>query len=231
MPEYQKLSIKEWALEDRPREKLKFKGLPTLSDAELLAIIIGSGTPNESAVDLSKRIMSEVHNNLSELGKLELHDYNKFKGIGDAKAIRIIAALELGRRRRASALSEKQKITSSRDVAEIFQSQLGDLAYEEFWVLFLDRANKIIQQQKISQGGISGTITDVRIILKKGVEILASSLILIHNHPSGNCTPSDADCKITNKIKEAGQILDIPVLDHIIVGSQTYYSFADEGQL
>lgn len=231
MSQYQKLKIKEWALEDRPREKLIAKGTSSLSNAELLAIIIGSGNADESAVALAKRIMAAVHNDLAELSRLDPDSLKRFKGIGDAKAINIIAALELGRRRKNSNSPERNKITCSADAAELFLSSLSDLPYEEFWVIYLDRSNKVIRELKISQGGISGTITDVRLILKKGIDMLASSVILIHNHPSGNCSPSDADNRITSKIKEAGQLLDIPVLDHLIIANQNYYSFADEGQL
>ncbi len=226
-----KLSIKEWSLDDRPREKLLGKGISALSNAELLAIIIGSGTHDESAVELSKNILSSANNNLSELGKRSIVDLQKHKGIGQAKAISIIAALELGRRRKLSESIQREKITSGRDIYKIFQSLLGDLSYEEFWLILLDRSNKIIHRQKISQGGITGTVADVRIILHLALEKLASSIILCHNHPSGQSMPSEADISLTKKIKESANIMDIALLDHIIVTEGGYYSFADEGIL
>ena len=229
MTEYKKLSIKEWSLEDRPREKLLVKGISSLSDAELIAIIIGSGTRDESAVELSRRILSSVQHNLNELGKLTVDDLQKYKGIGEAKAIGIVAALELGRRRKLSEIIDRQKISSSQDVYEIFHPLLADLPHEEFWIVLLNRSNKVIERIKISQGGISGTVTDVRLILRTALEKLASSLILCHNHPSGNQQPSDADIAITQKVKESGKLMDIALLDHIIVTDGSYYSFADEG--
>ncbi len=232
MGEYRRLSIKDWALEDRPREKLVLKGLASLSDAELLAILIGSGSDKASAVDLGKMILTDFHNSLHELGKSNVSSLkNRYHGIGEAKAITIIAALELGRRRKLSDALERPKITSSRDAFEVMQPLIGDLPHEEFWTLYLNRGNKIIQPLKISQGGVSATVTDVRIILKPALETLASSIILAHNHPSGNLEPSENDFQITKKIKEAGRVMDIPVLDHIIVAGNGYYSFADEGQL
>ena len=231
MKEYKKLSIKDWALEDRPREKLISKGINSLSDAELIAILIGSGNRNESAVELSKKILLTAGNNLQELGKQGLNELKKNKGIGEAKAISIIAAMEIGRRRKATDIMSKPKITGSSDVAAIFQSVIGDLPYEEFWVLFLNRGNKIMSKSKISQGGIAGTVIDPRIILKQAIDQLASSIILCHNHPSGNNTPSNEDIKVTKKMAEAGKLFDIPVLDHIIIAGDKYYSFADEGMI
>ncbi len=230
MKTYQHLSIKEWALEDRPREKLIAKGLSALSDAELLAIILGSGSSKESAVDLAKKILKDCDNNLNELGKKSVSDLkSKYHGVGEAKAINVVACLELGRRRKLQERQEKSKITQSKDVCDLFQSILGDLPHEEFWILLLNRSNKVITKYKISQGGIAGTVIDVRLILKSAIDNLASSIILIHNHPSGNVQPSDADISITKKMKEAGKVMDIPVLDHIIVTESGYYSFADEG--
>jgi DNA repair protein RadC len=229
MAEYKNLSIKEWSLEDRPREKLLNKGISTLSDAELIAIIIRMGTRDESAVELSKRILNSVENNLNELGKLSVEDLQKYKGMGEAKAIGIVAALELGRRRKLSEGVNRSKIGSSSDIYDIFHPLLADLPNEEFWIILLNRSNKIIDRQKISQGGISGTVTDIRIILKMALEKLASSLILCHNHPSGNPKPSEADISITKKIKESGKLMDISLLDHIIVTDGNYFSFADEG--
>lgn len=231
MGDYKNLRIKEWALEDRPREKLLNKGIGSLSDAELIAILIGSGSKNETAVELAKKILNNVQNNLNELGKLNVEDLKKLKGIGEAKAITIIAALELGRRRKLSEVKSKKKINGSQDVYEYFQPLLGDLPYEEFWILLLNRSNKVIDQHKISQGGISGTVIDVRMILKNAIEKLACSLILCHNHPSGNLKPSDSDIKITAKLKDSAQIMDIQVLDHLIIADNAYFSFADDGIL
>lgn len=232
METYQHLSIKEWALEDRPREKLIAKGLSSLSDAELLAILIGSGSAKESAVELSKKILRDCENNLNTLGKKTVNELkSNYHGVGDAKAITIVASLELGRRRKLQESEERTKITSSLDVCNIFQPILGDLPHEEFWILLLNRSNKIIGRNKVSQGGIAGTVIDVRLILKSAIDHLASSIILCHNHPSGNRQPSDADTNITKKMSEAGRVMDIPVLDHIIVTDHTYFSYADEGML
>lgn len=230
---YKKLSIKEWAVEDRPREKMLLKGIRSLSEAELIAILIGSGSMDESAVDLSKRVLASANNNLNELGKKTIQDYQEFKGIGPAKAITISAAMELGRRRKESQPLDKAKVVSSGDAASIFKPLLSDLPHEEFWILLLNRNNLVIDKLMVSQGGLSGTVIDVRIILKKAlslaIEKLACSIILCHNHPSGNLVPSEADKEITRKIKEAGKHMDIPVLDHIIIGNESYFSFADEG--
>ncbi|MCG8575446.1 MAG: DNA repair protein RadC [Flavobacteriales bacterium] len=232
MDSYQHLSIKEWALEDRPREKLIYKGLASLSDAELLAILIGSGSAKESAVELSRKILRDCNNNLNLLGKKTVNDLKtSYHGVGDAKAITIVASLELGRRRKLQDSEERQKISTSKDVSDIFQPILGDLPHEEFWVLMLNRSNKVIAKNKVSQGGISGTVIDVRLILKSAIDHLASSIILCHNHPSGNKQPSDADSRITKKMSEAGRIMDIPVLDHIIVTDTSYFSYADEGMI
>ncbi len=232
MAEYNHLRIKEWALEDRPREKLIAKGLSSLSDAELLAILIGSGSTKESAVDLSKKILKDCNNNLNELGKKSVTDLKKrYHGVGDAKAITIVAALELGRRRKDEEAFQRPKISSSNNVFNLMQPILGDIPHEEFWVLLLNRSNRVVTKFKISQGGISGTVIDVRLILKPAIENLASSIILCHNHPSGNRYPSDADEKITKKIKESAEIMDIKVLDHIIVTDKSYFSFQDEGKI
>jgi DNA repair protein RadC len=223
------LKITDWAVEDRPREKLITKGLSSLSDAELLAILISSGTRKKSAVDLGRELLGMVDNNLNSLGKLSVAELRKIQGIGPARAVTISAALELGRRRRLAEVPEVSQIKCSRDVADIFQPLLSDLNHEEFWVLFLNRSNRVIGKMKMSQGGISGTVTDVRIIMKKAVEYLASGIIVCHNHPSGNLNPSESDSKITNKIREAGGLLDIQFLDHIIISGKDYYSFADNG--
>ncbi len=231
MNEYKKLVIKEWAVEDRPREKLSKNGSRSLSDAELIAILIGSGNLDETAVELSRRILASVDNNLNELGRKSIEYLQTYKGIGEAKAITIVAALELGKRRKESEIKNKTKITGSKDVADYFQSMLGDLNHEEFWILLLDRGNKIMDSFRISEGGISGTVIDVRKILKVAIEKQASSIILCHNHPSGTLQASDADLKITRKITDASKIMDISVLDHVIIGNDKYYSFADEGIL
>lgn len=232
METYQHLSIKEWALEDRPREKLISKGLASLSDAELLAILIGSGSAKESAVELSKKILRDCKNNLHTLGKKSVNDLKTgYHGIGEAKAISIVASLELGRRRKLQETETRPKISCSKDVSNIFQPILGDLHHEEFWVLMLNRSNQVIAKNKVSQGGLSGTVIDVRLILKSAIDHLASSIILCHNHPSGNVQPSDADTKVTKKMSEAGRIMDIPVLDHIIVTDGSYFSYADEGMI
>jgi len=223
------IKITDWAVEDRPREKLIRKGISTLSDAELLAILISSGTRKKSAVDLGRELLGSVSNNLNSLGKLSVSDLLKFRGIGPARAVTISAALELGRRRNMAELPDAGQIRCSKDAADIFFPLLADLPHEEFWILFLNRSNRVIDRMKISQGGVSGTVTDVRIIMKKAVEWLASGIIVCHNHPSGNMNPSDADSKITGKIKDAGSIMDIQLLDHIIISGKDYYSFADNG--
>lgn len=225
------LKITEWAVEDRPREKLIHKGMASLSDAELLAILISSGTKDKSAVDLGRELLNLVNNNLNSLGKLSVSDLTKLHGIGPARAVTIAAALELGRRRKLAEIPESFQIKCSKDVFELFQPLLSDLAHEEFWILFLNRSNKVINRMKLSQGGISGTVTDVRIVMKKAIEYLASGIIVCHNHPSGNLSPSEADNRITMKIKEAGNIMDIQLLDHLIVTDKDYYSFADNGLL
>lgn len=221
--------ITNWSEDDKPREKLMLKGKSVLSDAELIAILIGSGSRNESAVDLSKRILASVDHNLNALGKLSIAQLINFKGIGEAKAISIIAAMELGRRRRSEDVIELAKITSSKAVYEVMHPIIGELAHEEFWVLFLNNSNKILFKAQLSKGGMTGTIVDVRMVFKIALEQNATSIILTHNHPSGKLQASDADIQITKKIKNAGQQLDIPVLDHIIITERGYYSFADEG--
>ncbi|WP_259016137.1 RadC family protein [Emticicia fluvialis] len=222
-------NILSWAEEDRPREKLMLKGRAALSDAELIAILIGSGTRELSAVDLSKVILNSVGNNLNELAKLSINDLMKFKGIGDAKAISIAAALELGRRRKESEVQKKAKVTSSYDSYQAVRPYLLDLSHEQFWVLLLNRANEIIRPVQVSVGGVAGTVADPKIIFKCAIEYLASAIILVHNHPSGNLTPSQADKDLTRRVKEAGRLLDVPVLDHLIFGDNGYFSFADEG--
>lgn len=224
-----KLSIKTWAEEDRPREKLLLKGRSALSEAELIAILISSGTRNKSAVDLSREILNTVSNNLNELAKLSVKDLSKFNGIGEAKAVSIAAALELGRRRREMGSVKRKKITSSSDVYELFAPRLEDLNHEEFWILLLNRANLVIGKYEISKGGVSGTVADSKIIFKTAIDNLASSIILCHNHPSGNLKPSKADLQLSEQLKKAGQLMEIPILDHLIVSEKGYLSMADEG--
>jgi DNA repair protein RadC len=221
-------SIKDWSEEDRPREKLLAKGKESLSDSELLAILIGSGNKNESAVALSKRMLSSVDNNLNTLGKLSIAQLKKFKGIGEAKAISIVAGLELGRRRRSELIEAVNKITSSKAVFEIMQPVLGDLHHEEFWTLYLNNSNVIISKQQLSKGGITGTLVDVRLLMKKAIEFGAVGIIICHNHPSGTLKISEADKLITAKIKKAATVLDIKLLDHLIITEKAYVSFADK---
>ncbi|WP_335976956.1 RadC family protein [Gaetbulibacter jejuensis] len=224
-------SIKHWSQDDQPREKLRDKGKATLSDAELVAILIGSGNKEESAVELSKRILANVGNNLNELGKLSLKQLMDFKGIGEAKAITIAAAMELGRRRRGEEALERKKITSSISVFELMQPVIGELPHEEFWIVYLNNSNKVIQKQQLSKGGITGTLVDVRLVMKNALELGATGLILAHNHPSGTLKPSEADKQLTQKLKYAGESLDIKVLDHLIITEKAYFSFADENIL
>jgi len=225
------IKIKQLSEEDRPREKLMLNGKASLSNAELIAILIGSGSKNESAVQLAQRILSSFDNNLNQIGKLTINDLMKFNGIGEAKAISIIAALELGKRRKEEEPSKRQKITSSKDAFEIMHPLLQDLPYEEFWILLLNRSNSVIDKIKISIGGISGTVADIRLISKPAIEKLASGVILSHNHPSGNKKPSQADESLTKKIRQALDLFEIKLLDHIIVTEADYFSFADEGLL
>lgn len=221
--------ITHWSEDDKPREKLMLKGKSALSDAELIAILIGSGSRNESAVELSKRILGSVNNNLNALGKLSIAQLIAFKGIGEAKAISIIAALELGRRRRAEDAVQLVKITSSKAIFELMQPIIGELPHEEFWIVYLNNSNKVISKSQLSKGGITGTLVDVRLVFKNALELGATSLILCHNHPSGTLIPSDADKQITKKLKLAGDSLEIKVLDHLIVTETSYFSFVDEG--
>lgn len=226
-----RMPISQWAEDDRPREKLINKGNSMLSDAELIAILIGSGNRTESAVDLSKKILASVAGNLISLSKLSISDLRKFKGIGEAKAVTIAAALELGKRRRSSEAIQQKKITSSKQAHDILQEYLADAYYEQFCILLLNRANHLIRTIIISDGGVSGTVADPKKIFKMALENNASSIILGHNHPSGQVIPSDADIALTHKLCHGGLLLDMPVLDHIIVGEENYYSFKDEGKL
>jgi len=224
-------SIKHWAEDDRPREKLRLKGKIALSDAELLAILLGSGNRTESAVELAKHILKKAGDNLIELSRLGIPELMEFKGVGEAKAITIIAAMELGKRRNEAEVLVKEKISNSRDAFEIFRSSMGDQPYESFWIILLNKANKVLRKCSISEGGVSGTVVDPKKIFKIALDHHASSIILGHNHPSGNINPSEADQKITKKIRDAGMMLDVAVLDHLIIGDDKYYSFADEGTL
>jgi len=227
------LGIKAWAEEDRPREKLLLKGKQNLSDAELLAILLGSGSRNESAVSLAQRILHSADNSLHELGKRAIPTLiQDFKGVGEAKAITIAAAMELGRRRQLTDIKEKPKIVSSKDAYDVIASILMDLPHEEFWILLLNRANRVLSREQISSGGTTGTVVDVKILFKKVLrQESITSIILSHNHPSGNLFPSNADLELTKKIKQAGKLLDIDVLDHLIITDNGYYSFADEGKI
>jgi DNA repair protein RadC len=226
-----KLSIKDWAEDDRPREKMMKNGINSLSNAELIAILFGTGTRNESAVELARKLLDNADNNLNELAKQDIKQLCKVKGIGEAKAISLLTALELGKRRNVEEVIQRRKISSSKDACEIFGPLLRDLPHEEFWILLLNRSNIIIDKKRISQGGIAGTVTDIRIILKAALDNMSSSIILCHNHPSGNQKPSNEDDLLTNKIKDAGKLLDINILDHIIIANDKYFSFADEGML
>ncbi len=231
MEEIKRLSIKQWAEDDRPREKLLAGGCSSLSDAELVAIMIGSGNRDETAVELARRMLVSFDNSLNRLGKQNVLELMQFRGIGKAKAVVIISALELGRRRKEENVSEKPRVQSSRDAFTILEPLVGDLLHEEFWILLLNRSNRLIECLRTSQGGISGTVTDIRMILKNAILNSASSIVLCHNHPSGNLNPSKADVDITKKMNEAARLMDIKVLDHIILGDRNYFSFADEGIL
>ena len=223
------LNIKSWAAEDRPREKLVLKGKAALSDAELIAILLGTGTASMSAVDVAKNILQAVNNDLNELARLTVKDLTKIKGIGEAKAITIVSALELGRRRKEVTTEDKPKITGSKDVYDLLKSELLDIPHEAFWILLLNRANRVIKKHQISQGGVAGTVADPKIIFKIALEELASGVILAHNHPSGNLNASQADIDLTKKLKESGKLLEIQILDHLIIAGKKYMSFADEG--
>lgn len=231
MSEYSKnRSIKFWAVEDRPREKLLSLGLSSLSDTELVAIIIGSGSRKESAVEVARTILNSINNNIDTLATLSVAQLKRYNGIGTVKAISVVAAFELGRRRRYK-VSSKMKITSSRDVADIMHPLISELNREEVWVLYLNRANRVVRKSRVSQGGISGTVIDIRLIIKEALELCSSSIIICHNHPSGALKPSEADIQITNRLKSAGELMDIKLLDHLIVSMNRHYSFADDNML
>jgi DNA repair protein RadC len=225
----EKKSIKEWSESDRPREKLMQNGIETLSDSELIAILLGSGNTDQSAVELAREILNDCNNNLNVLGKKNYSDLMNYRGVGEAKSISIVAALELGKRRKIQGVIEQKKIGGSQDAFNYFQPKLGDLPHEEFRILLLNRANIIIEEVIISKGGTTGTIMDVKLIMKNAINKLAQGIIIVHNHPSGNKNPSQADIVITTKIKEAAKLFDINLLDHIIIADNEYYSFADSG--
>ena len=225
----ERLKIRELAEDDRPREKLVLKGRAQLSNAELLAILIGSGNRSETAVQLSQRILNSINDNLSELSKMGVDELSQFKGVGEAKALSIIAALELSRRKNEQSSSSLSTISSSHDAFQLAKPFLSDLYHEEFWVILLNRANRFIEIKNISKGGVSGTVADSKLIFKAALTKLSSSIILCHNHPSGNLKPSKADLILTKKLVEGGKNLDIAVLDHLIIGNNSYFSFADQG--
>jgi DNA repair protein RadC len=229
MNTYRSNTMKAWSVEERPREKVLANGVQHLTDAELLAILLGSGTRNMTAVELARHVLQGAGYNLHELGRQAIGDLLKIRGIGPAKAIAVLAALELGRRRSGIQQVEKISVKSSRTVFNLFHPVLGDLDHEEFWLLMLNRANRVVARYKVSQGGLAGTVIDTRIIMKKSLDNLASSIIVCHNHPSGNKQPSEADIKITEKLKNAAEMLEIKLLDHIIIADKSYFSFADEG--
>jgi DNA repair protein RadC len=226
-----KISIKSWAEEDRPREKLSGQGRRALTDAELIAILIGSGSRTESAVELSKRILHHYDNDLNNLGKASIAELSRFKGIGEAKAISIIAALEVGRRRNETETKVLDTITGSKDAYNIMRRTLMDLNHEEFWILLLNRSGKVLAKELVSKGGLTGTVADPKIIFSIALQKNAASMVLMHNHPSGNLKPSQLDIDLTKKIANAGRMLDINVLDHLIITNEGFYSFADEGIL
>lgn len=226
------LSIKNWAEEDRPREKMLLRGKSSLSDAELIAILLRTGMKGSSALDMAKSILHKVKGDLNELGKLSVSDLKKIqKGLGDTKSVTLLAALELGRRRQASDIREKPQIRCSSDIFDYIYPMLADLQHEEFFVLFLNKANYVIGHRQISSGGVDGTVADLKIIMKHALEMLASGIVAIHNHPSGNLNPSEADKRLTKRLKEAALTLDINLLDHLIIGDRNYYSFSDKGLL
>lgn len=228
----EKLNIKDWAEEDRPREKMLLKGVASLSDAELLGILIASGNKNETAVELAQRILHSVGNNLNQLGKLEIKDLIKnFNGIGEAKAITIVAAMELGKRRKLAEAIIQPEIKTSRQVFDLLHPVLADLRHEETWMIFLNQSNRVLKKTQISKGGLNSSIVDIRMVMKDAIDSLASAMILCHNHPSGNLEPSNDDDLITRKLSAAGSLLDIPLLDHVIVCDEGYYSYADKGRM
>jgi len=232
MLDFKKFGIKNLAEEDRPREKALQKGLSALSNSELIAILLGSGSEQESAVELAQKIMNEYNNNLNLLGKATVEELkNKFHGVGYAKAVTIAAAMELGRRRELQEMPEMPVIKTSYDIVKLFKPILCDLKHEEFWIALLKRNNRVIARFNVSKGGISGTCADVRVILKKALENGSSSIVLCHNHPSGNLNPSNEDIELTKKLKDAGKLMNIPIVDHVIISDNNFFSFSDENIL
>lgn len=231
MSETTSFPLRHWCEDDRPREKLLLKGKSVLTDAELLAILIGSGSKNETAVGLGQRILLSVGNNLGALGKLSVAQLKQFKGIGQVKAITIVAAVELSQRRRLAEVAVRYQVHSSQSIFELMQPVIGELPHEEFWIVYLNNANHVIAKNQLSKGGITGTLVDVRLVYKTALELGATGIILCHNHPSGTLKPSESDRQITRKLKLAGENLDIKVLDHVIVTESAWFSFADEGLL
>jgi len=225
------MPIKSWAEDDRPREKMLLKGRAALSDAELISILVSTGSREDSAVSLSKKILSLSGNSLNDLGKLSIADFRKIKGIGEAKAIKIVAALELGRRRKEESFPEPARMKTSKDSFRFFEPILADLPNEAFWVMLLNSRSKIVGYKRISEGGVNATIADAKIIFKHALEHLATSIVLCHNHPSGNKEPSESDIMLTQKLKSAGKLLEISIADHIIIADKSYFSFADAGML
>jgi DNA repair protein RadC len=226
-----KLSINKWAEEDRPREKMLMKGAEALSDAELFAILIGSGNKGESAVELMRRMLDSCDNDLNNLARWEIHDFSRFKGMGPAKSLTLMAALEIGRRRAATPVRERKAVRCSKDIYDIFRTKLMDLPYEEFWVLLLNQSNKVIDTVRISSGGIAGTYVDVRLVLREALLRHATQIAVVHNHPSGNNQPSSEDRSLTQRISKASETMNIRLLDHVIICESCYYSFADEGMI
>ena len=232
MEENEYLSIKQWAEEDRPREKLLLKGKSSLSDAELIAILLRTGVKGSSALDIARKILKSVNGDLNGLGRLTVNDLKKLeKGIGETKAITLVAALELGRRRQATEARQLPMFRRSTDIFDYIYPELADLPHEEFYIIYLNKANRVISHQRLSAGGLTGTVVDVKLVLKMALELLATSIIAVHNHPSGNLKPSQADIEITRKLKVACQTIEMNLLDHLIIGDKSYYSFADCGEL
>ena len=231
MPKNVAIPISKWSEQDRPREKLIERGKSNLSDAELLALLIGSGTIEESALDLSRRILSEVNHDIERLSQMTVESLQKFKGIGSAKAVKIVAALELSARKKRNNISRSAKVQSSETVYNIMEPEIGELDHEEFWIIYLNNSNRVLRKSQLSKGGITGTLVDIRLVLKEALELSSTSIILAHNHPSGTLIPSQADKDLTYKLKTAAASMDINVLDHLILSSGGYFSFADSGLL
>ncbi|MBQ4525300.1 MAG: DNA repair protein RadC [Bacteroidaceae bacterium] len=227
----EKLNINQWAEEDRPREKMMTHGAAVLTDAELLAILIGSGSTKETAVELMRRVLAACGNNLNELGKLSLEQLCQFNGIGPAKAVTVMAACELGRRRKLAEVEERLVVRSSRDIYNCFHPKMADLPIEEFWVMLLNNACKLIDSRRVATGGITEVVADVRLILREAILGRATSIVLCHNHPSGSVRPSRHDDMLTERLRQACEVMNIRLMDHVIVTDGRYYSYADEGRV